>query len=184
VHDHWVDGIGNDVITDFNKAQGDKITITGHTTEVSEIKIADGDGQADDSVLQLRSNQGNAGAHHLDQLGTISVLNNKLTANDFTVDANSTAISSRTSVRSRRRSIQARLRPWRQWAAAPALVRRTGTPEGTAGASRTPEPMGRRSVNADLDGELLYRHTAAGCINSCNDLGLAEAQAIYREEIK
>jgi hypothetical protein len=93
VHDHWVDGIGDDVITDFNTAQGDKITITGHTTEVYQIDIADadGDGAADDSVLHLRSNQGAAGAHHLDLLGTISVLNNELTAADFTVDANSTA---------------------------------------------------------------------------------------------
>src|SRR5688500_3058960 len=93
VHDHWVDGIGNDVITDFNKAQGDTITITGHTTEVYQIDVtdADGDGAADDSVLHLRSNQGTAGAHHLDLLGTVSVLNNELTAGDFTVDANSTA---------------------------------------------------------------------------------------------
>ena len=27
VHDHWVDGFGNDVIRDFNRAQGDKIEI-------------------------------------------------------------------------------------------------------------------------------------------------------------
>ena len=90
VHDHWVDGIGNDVITDFNKAEGDTLSIAGHTTEVSEISIvdADGDGAADDTVLQLRSNQGaGGGAHNLDLLGTITVLNNQLTANDFTVDA-------------------------------------------------------------------------------------------------
>ena len=34
VHDHWVDGFGNDVITDFNREEGDKIRIEGHTTEV------------------------------------------------------------------------------------------------------------------------------------------------------
>lgn len=93
VHDHWVDGIGKDVITDFNKAEGDKINITGHTTEVFRIDVvdADGDGQVDDSVLNLRSNQGGAGAHDKDLLGTITVLNNQLTANDFSVDAGSTA---------------------------------------------------------------------------------------------
>src|SRR5689334_12142774 len=31
VHDHWVDGFGNDVIRDFNRAQGDKIEISAHT---------------------------------------------------------------------------------------------------------------------------------------------------------
>ncbi len=90
VHDHWVDSIGNDVITDFNKADGDKLSIVGHTVEVSQIEIkdADGDGAVDDTVLQLRSNQGaGGGAHNLDLLGTVTVLNNQLTANDFTVDA-------------------------------------------------------------------------------------------------
>ena len=47
VHDHWVDSIGNDVITDFNKAEGDKITIKGHTTEVYKIEMADVDGDGD-----------------------------------------------------------------------------------------------------------------------------------------
>ena len=135
VHDHWVDGIGNDVVTDFNKDQGDKITITGHTTEVYniEVKDADGDGAADDTVLHLRSNQGNAGAHHLDQLGTISVLNNKLTADDFTVDANSTA-----GIVENISQIEEAINPGSaaamgQWAAAPVPVRRTGTPEGHGG---------------------------------------------------
>ena len=94
VHDHWVDTIGNDVITDFNKAEGDTLTITGHTTEVSQIEItdADGDGAADDTVLHLRSNQGaGGGAHNLDLLGTVTVLNNTLTADDFTTDAGSMA---------------------------------------------------------------------------------------------
>ncbi len=89
VHDHWVDSIGNDIITDFNKAEGDKLTIAGHTTEVYQIDITDTNGDGiDDTVLHLRSNQGaNGGAHHLDLLGTVTVLNNQLTANDFTVDA-------------------------------------------------------------------------------------------------
>lgn len=89
VHDHWVDGIGNDTVTDFNRAEGDTISIEGHTTEVSAIDISDVDGDGDlDTVLQLRSNQGaNGGAHNLDLLGTITVLDNELTAADFTVNA-------------------------------------------------------------------------------------------------
>ena len=37
-HDHWVDGFGNDVIRDFNRAQGDKIEISAHTAEVKSIE--------------------------------------------------------------------------------------------------------------------------------------------------
>ncbi|MEO1205702.1 MAG: LamG-like jellyroll fold domain-containing protein [Pseudomonadota bacterium] len=91
VHDHWVDGIGNDTITDFNRDEGDKITIEGHTTEVYQVDTgvdADGDGAADDSVLHLRSNQGNGGgAHNLDLLGTINVLDATITDADYTTDA-------------------------------------------------------------------------------------------------
>ena len=91
VHDHWVDGIGDDVITDFNRAQGDRISITGHTTEVYKIEMvdADGGGVANDSVLHLRSNQGSGGgAHDGDLLGTITVLNRFITEEDYTVKAN------------------------------------------------------------------------------------------------
>ena len=93
VHDHWVDGIGNDTITDFNRDEGDTISIDGHTTEVSEINVLDVDGDGDqDSVLQLRSNQGaGGGAHNLDLLGTITVLDNVITENDFTTNAASHA---------------------------------------------------------------------------------------------
>lgn len=89
VHDHWVDSLGNDMITDFNQAEGDTLSIKGHTTEVYKIEIADadGDGATDDTVLHLRSNQGGSGAHNLDLLGTVTVLNNQLTDDDFTTDA-------------------------------------------------------------------------------------------------
>jgi len=48
VHDHWVDGFGNDVITDFNRKEGDKIEISAHTAEVKSIEHLDsnGDGKA------------------------------------------------------------------------------------------------------------------------------------------
>ena len=32
-HDHWVDGIGNDIIQDFTSKEGDKILISGHTVQ-------------------------------------------------------------------------------------------------------------------------------------------------------
>ena len=78
VHDHWVDGFGNDVIRDFNRAQGDKIEISAHTAEVKSIehKDSNGDGRADYSVITVISQQGNAGAHDEDLLGTITVYGN------------------------------------------------------------------------------------------------------------
>ena len=39
VHDHWVDSIGDDIILDFNKSEGDKIEIKGHTVKVEKICI-------------------------------------------------------------------------------------------------------------------------------------------------
>ena len=88
VHDHWVDGIGNDVIRDFNRSQGDKIELSGHTVEVQSIKHLDsnGDGRNDYSVITVISQQGNAGAHDEDQLGTITVYGNLVKASDIKVD--------------------------------------------------------------------------------------------------
>ncbi|MCC6775727.1 MAG: hypothetical protein IT537_03675 [Hyphomicrobiales bacterium] len=90
VHDHWVDGFGNDVIRDFNRAQGDKIEISAHTAEVKSIEHKDGngDGKADYSVITVISQQGAAGAHDEDLLGTITVYGNLVKASDITVDAN------------------------------------------------------------------------------------------------
>jgi Ca2+-binding RTX toxin-like protein len=89
VHDHWVDGFGNDVIRDFNRAQGDKIEIAAHTAEVQSIKHVDanGDGRADYSVITVISQQGAAGAHDEDLLGTITVYGNLVKASDISVDA-------------------------------------------------------------------------------------------------
>ena len=71
VHDHWVDSIGDDIILDFNRSEGDKIEIKGHTVKVEKIEeLDDGSG----SIIHLISDQGaNGGAHHLDKLGTITV---------------------------------------------------------------------------------------------------------------
>ena len=73
-HDHWIEGIGNDVIADFNLEQGDKIVINGHTVENYKIEK-----KGNSYVLNLRSNQGNAdqnnpnGAHDGDSIGTIKL---------------------------------------------------------------------------------------------------------------
>ncbi len=89
VHDHWVDRFGNDVIRDFNRAQGDKIEISAHTAELKSIEQIDsnGDGRIDYSLLTVISQQGAAGAHDEDLLGTIRVYGDKVQASDVTVDA-------------------------------------------------------------------------------------------------
>jgi Ca2+-binding RTX toxin-like protein len=89
VHDHWIDGFGNDVIRDFNRAQGDRIEIAAHTAEVQSIEHVDrnGDGRADYSVITVISQQGAAGAHDEDLLGTITVYGNLVRESDITVDA-------------------------------------------------------------------------------------------------
>ena len=86
-HDHWVDGFGNDVIRDFNRAQGDKIEISAHTGEVKSIEYKDsnGDGRNDYSVITVISQQGNAGAHDEDLLGTITVYGNLVKQSDIAV---------------------------------------------------------------------------------------------------
>ncbi|MCI5077751.1 calcium-binding protein [Oricola sp.] len=87
VHDHWVEGIGNDVITDYSKQDGDKIVIRGHTVEIAEITYGEDDG-GDYSLIQLRSQQGdNGGAHDEDLLGTIKVYGDTVTVDDVTVQA-------------------------------------------------------------------------------------------------
>ena len=90
LHDHWVEGIGHDTITDFDRKEGDKIEIAGHTTEIASITYedSDGDGEEDYSVIWLISNQGgNGGAHDQDLLGTITVLDTIIRAKDLTVDS-------------------------------------------------------------------------------------------------
>ncbi|GHA44906.1 hypothetical protein GCM10008927_07280 [Amylibacter ulvae] len=75
LHDHWVDTLGNDVVMDYDRSEGDRIVIEGHTTEIGSIEYgdADGDGVIDHSIISIYSDQGNGGAHHMDQLGTITV---------------------------------------------------------------------------------------------------------------
>ena len=93
IHDHWVDGIGVDVIADYNKDEGDTISVIGHTTEV-EVDYrtidTDGDGVDDDavSVITVYSQQGNGGgAHDEDYLGYIVVHGDKVEEEDIETDA-------------------------------------------------------------------------------------------------
>ncbi len=93
VHDHWVDGIGVDVVADFSKAEGDTISVIGHTTQVEvEYKTidTDGDGTDDDavSVITVYSQQGNGGgAHDEDYLGYIIVHGDRVEEDDIETDA-------------------------------------------------------------------------------------------------
>lgn len=85
LHDHWVDGIGNDVVLDFSKLDGDRLVIEGHTTKIWSIEYGDADdnGVLDHSIIQLYSEQGNAGAHNKDKLGTITVYGDLVTEADI-----------------------------------------------------------------------------------------------------
>ena len=86
VHDHWVDAIGDDIILDYSSDQGDRISIYGHTVEASlTYSDVDGDG-VNESIISLVSNQGGAGAHQGDQLGTITVFGDPVLESDLSVD--------------------------------------------------------------------------------------------------
>lgn len=82
VHDHWVDGFGTDTITDFSRRQGDKIEISAHTAEVKSIEYLD----RHTTKITVISQQGDAGAHDEDLLGTIIVKGDLVKASDITVD--------------------------------------------------------------------------------------------------
>lgn len=77
VHDHWVEGFGNDLIMDYDESEGDRIKIIGHTIEVESITYGS-DGMGDYSLITVRSNQGGAGAHDKDPLGTIKVYGDRV----------------------------------------------------------------------------------------------------------
>ncbi len=86
-HDHWLEGIGNDTITDYEA--GEAIKIEGHTVNIREVRAQDvttldnGDTQ---TILRVYSNQG-AGAHNEDELGTITVIGDAVNLADVAIDA-------------------------------------------------------------------------------------------------
>lgn len=86
IHDHWVDVLGDDILADFNRAEGDRIVIEGHTTEIRYITYGDADknGVLDHSVISLYSDQGGGGgAHNQDELGTITVYGDLVKLSDI-----------------------------------------------------------------------------------------------------
>ncbi|MEM7489151.1 MAG: hypothetical protein AAF390_08500 [Pseudomonadota bacterium] len=87
-HDHWVETIGNDVITDFDPDE-DTLVFEGHTVALESATLvdADGDGAIDDTLLVFYSEQGGAGAHQGDALGTVTLLDAEVDANDVVIDA-------------------------------------------------------------------------------------------------
>jgi Ca2+-binding RTX toxin-like protein len=95
-HDHWVEGIGTDVVEDFYRAEGDRIVIEGHTTEIYALRYydTDRDGRSDVSIITLRSNQGAAGAHNHDVLGHIKVYGDKVLWSDIELTRPATGINS------------------------------------------------------------------------------------------
>ncbi|MCV6591684.1 MAG: hypothetical protein OIF48_01935 [Silicimonas sp.] len=92
IHDHWVDGIGIDVVADFDKSEGDTISVIGHTTQIEvthQTVDTDGDGIDDDSVsviLAYSQQGGGGGAHDEDLLGHIVVFGDKVEEDDVTID--------------------------------------------------------------------------------------------------
>ncbi|PRY25370.1 hemolysin type calcium-binding protein [Aliiruegeria haliotis] len=90
LHDHWVDHLGNDVVMDYSRAEGDRIVIEGHTTKIASIRYSDanGDGVLDRSVIQLYSDQGsNGGAHNKDKLGSVTVYGDLVKRSDIETTA-------------------------------------------------------------------------------------------------
>ena len=89
VHDHWVETIGNDVVTDFDPTE-DTLVFEGHTVTLESATLidADGDGQTDDTLLAFYSEQGGAGAHQGDALGTVTLIDAIVEAEDVVIDTN------------------------------------------------------------------------------------------------
>jgi Ca2+-binding RTX toxin-like protein len=78
--------MGNDIVTDFSRAEGDRIVIEGHTTQIAEITYGDanGDGVMDHSIIEIYSDQGSGGgAHNDDRLGTITVYGDLIKESDI-----------------------------------------------------------------------------------------------------
>ena len=88
LHGHWVDATGIDVIGDFNRAEGDRIQVVGHTANVRVAhRDTDGDGD-EESVVTIFSQQGGGGgAHTQDLIGTLIVHGDRVTKSDIETDA-------------------------------------------------------------------------------------------------
>jgi Ca2+-binding RTX toxin-like protein len=87
-HDHWVEYGGDKVVKGYDPDE-DTLVFEGHTLRLrsAELVDADGDRRADDTVLTFYSEQGGAGAHQGDHLGTVTFLNAEIAAEDVTTNA-------------------------------------------------------------------------------------------------
>ncbi|MEM6825323.1 MAG: hypothetical protein AAF566_09430, partial [Pseudomonadota bacterium] len=86
VHDHWVDSTGIDLIADYDASE-DKIAVIGHTANVY-VTYADvvGD-EAEESIINIVSNQhGGGGAHAMDLIGQVIVHGDKVAVDDIQTD--------------------------------------------------------------------------------------------------
>ncbi|MEM1360390.1 MAG: hypothetical protein AAGF94_01575 [Pseudomonadota bacterium] len=88
-HNHWVEKIGDDVVRDYDPEE-DTLIFEGHTVALASATLidADNDGQEDDTLLVFYSEQGGAGAHQGDALGTVTFLDVELTEADITINTN------------------------------------------------------------------------------------------------
>ncbi|SMY06553.1 calcium-binding protein [Flavimaricola marinus] len=89
-HDHWMDGIGNDVIHDFTVGE-DQIVFIGHTVAIEGIEYVDTDGNGVlDTVITIGSDHvmDMGGmvtplAHDNDLLGTVTLIDVQLSEADL-----------------------------------------------------------------------------------------------------
>jgi len=86
VHDHWVETIGNDIVRDYDPAE-DTLRFQGHTVALDRIETldADGDGAADDSIAFFYSEQGGAGAHQGDALGSVTFIDHLIAESEIQI---------------------------------------------------------------------------------------------------
>ena len=91
IHDHWVDGVGIEIVADYVAGE-DQISVIGHTTNVTvsyQAIDANGDGVDDSiaSIITAYSQQGkNGGAHDEDILGYIVVHGDVVKEEGITID--------------------------------------------------------------------------------------------------
>ena len=91
IHDHWVDGVGIEIVADYVAGE-DSISVIGHTTNVEvayQAIDANGDGVEDSiaSIITAYSQQGkNGGAHDEDILGYIVVHGDVVKEEDIEID--------------------------------------------------------------------------------------------------
>ncbi len=86
-HAHWVEHIGHEVVRDYSPEE-DMLVFEGHTVALDRIVVidADKDGQLDDSIAYFYSEQGGAGAHQGDELGTVTFIDYIASVDDIRIN--------------------------------------------------------------------------------------------------